>query len=165
MAGNDEETKEEEVKGKGGGLKSLILVAVGAALGGAGVVFMAPPVKEEVHVPPPPKVLILHHPDEMPFIFNPPVERGRMTASIAFKFDYKLKETDEDAVLESIRLHWDRAVSRCLEVLSNTPAKELSTDLGKARLKKRLIDELTLTFFPKGKAIVDDVLWTKFVLQ
>jgi flagellar basal body-associated protein FliL len=177
-----------EAKKKGGKrLLPVLMVLVGAVVGGAGVVVLGPkPVMKE-HGPPPKDVRLYDHPQAMEFTINPVVERGHKTAMIHFLFTYKADAKDvtvsplasgehgkegEGAmsselppVLKSIQANWNRAYSRCLEVLSNQKAADLLDPEGKRALKRTLIDELSASLFPDGIATVDDILWQKYFVQ
>lgn len=163
----EEETTEEEAKPKKkGGIMPLILVAVGAGLGGAGVVFMSPkPEVEKPKGPPAPVYEHVEHPDKFEINFNPRTDRGRASGQVYFQFVYKMNKHDEAKVLEAIKTNWTRVNSRCLVIFSSKSVKDLMTPQGKQDLKKQLVDELTLTFFPEGEAEVDDILWVKFMVQ
>jgi flagellar basal body-associated protein FliL len=118
-------------------------------------------------------MVVVKHPDEMNFIFNPIKERGSTTARINFKFDYLVDEAWRDEALESIKVRWDRANDRCISVLTQFTAAELQTHKGKEAVRRRLVDELTMVFFPEEPqpdgskarvAVVDYVSWTEFFL-
>lgn len=182
------EGKEEAPKKKK--MVPVLMMVVGAMAGGAGVVMMSP--KQEVveHGPPPADIRLYDHPEAMEFTINPVVERGHKQAMIHFLFTYKADskdvQTDDhgDAggggghgggapaepvelppVLEAIKVNWNRAYSRCLEVLSNQKATTLVDPEGKRRIKRILIEELSATLFPNGIATVDDILWKKYFVQ
>lgn len=189
----DEKDKKPEEGGeetaKKGKLLPLILVVAGAVLGGAGVVVMGPSPEEEEHGPPPADIRLYDHPEAMEFVVNPVVERGHKQARIQFLFTYKADSKDVEGpgdaaggdggghgggdaattelppVLSSIQLNWNRARSRCLELLSNQRADTLMSPEGKRRIKRELVDELSATLFPDGIATVDDILWKDFFVQ
>lgn len=165
----DEEKKEqegEEQPKKKGGLKPIIMIALGAILGAAGVVFMGPkPKPVEEHKEPEPKLEYREHPDLIETTFNPRTRSGSRTGQVHFRFVYELDVAHEKDVLKAIKTHWNKAKSRVLTILGARTAKELNTPEGKQELKKILVDELTLTFFPDGEAKVDDILWEKFFIQ
>lgn len=168
----EEEKAEPETDGKKKGkLMPLILVAVGAALGGGGVVLTTKPALEQGKDDNrPSKLIIVHQPDEMSFTFNPITNKGMKTARVRLKFDYQVDENFKDGAEEAIREKWDLAYSRCNEVMMQQKSEVLKTPEGKRSLKRLLVDELTLAFFPedsKGEriAIVKDVLWMEFFIQ
>ena len=169
-------------------LPPVVLVLLGAMVGGAGVVFMAPQPEPIPHGPPPKDIRLYDHPEPMEFMFNPVAERGHHQARVSFVFTYKADSHDvelhtdgagggghgggSDAapaalppVLLAIKTNWNRAYSRCLEVLANEKAQALNDPDGKRRIKRRLIDELSATLFPDGIATVDDILWKGFFVQ
>jgi flagellar basal body-associated protein FliL len=168
------------------GLPAIALVAVGAALGGAGVVFLAPKPEPVAHGPAQPEIVSYEHPDAMEFTFNPQVKRGYKTALVSLKFVYeadrKLVEGDAAAhigngqsdpnapaalapVPAAIKTYWNRATSRCNEVLSAQDVDTLTSPDGKRHLKRLLIDELGASFFPDGQARVVDVYLMKTFVQ
>ena len=175
MAEEKDKAENPEDGKKKGSMMPLILVAVGAALGGGGVVMMTPAATDDAHHEAPPKKLkVVHHPDLMSFVFNPVKKRGSMTARVGIKFDYLVYEDHVDAAFEKIKIGWDKANDRCLTVLTQFSAAELQTDQGKKILRRRLVDELTMVFFPEEQqpdstkarvAVVQDVLFTEFFLQ
>jgi flagellar basal body-associated protein FliL len=168
---------------------AIALVAVGAALGGAGVVFLAPAPAPVAHGPTEPEIVSYEHPDAMEFTFNPQVKRGYKTALVSLKFVYeadrKLVEGDAahageggahdkgapeaaaplPPVPNAIRTYWNRATSRCYEVLSNQDVDTLTSPDGKKYLKRLLIDELGASLFPDGQARVVDVYLMKIFVQ
>ncbi len=151
---------------KKGGLKPLVFLIVGAVGGGAGVVTMSPK-KEAMKVvgPPQPEIEQVELPDLWEFTFNPRVERGQKVSQISFYLVYKQDKHKEDQVTKSLKTNWNRAYSRCMEVLTNTPAANLTSMDGKLKLRARLRDELSASLFPDGIATVDDLLWKKFSVQ
>ena len=170
------EQAEEQKKSKKSALPLVLMVLLGAVLGGAGVVFLTPKPPAAPHGPPPSDIRLYDHPDPMEFTINPVVERGHKQAMIHFLFTYKADSKDVvsaapggDAgghgggadtghlppVLESIKVNWNRAYSRCLEVLSNQRAETLLDPDGKRMVKRMLIDELSVTLFPDGVATVN----------
>ncbi len=175
MTGEEEQEdqKQEPAKNKGGLVSALVLVALGAAGGGAGVVlFMPPPAVEENLRNRPPEYELVEHGDVMKFLINPQTDRGgRITARIGFRFVYKGDKHKKKQILKSIKNYWNKAFSRCLVVISSQDVRFLQTAEGKQALRKMLVDELTLTFFPArpdfphGIAIIDDILWTEYILQ
>jgi len=147
----------------------LLLVAVGAVLGGAGVVVALPPKKTE---PPaakaPAPVIPVQHPDLMEYVFNPRTEAGKAAASISFYFVYEVSQDLEAKAFEQIKANWDRARSKCLELLTGRMVKDMNTDSGKAMLAKDLITELDAALFPakpEKVARVSEVLWAKILFQ
>ncbi|MCB9872242.1 MAG: flagellar basal body-associated FliL family protein [Planctomycetes bacterium] len=166
---------EDAGKKSGGIMKPLIMVAIGAALGGGGVVMMTKPVeKHGEHEAPQPVMKVVHHPDEMKYVFNPVMERGSTTARIGFKFDYLVEEQNLDRAFQSVKVRWDLAKDRCIDVLTQFKSKELKTAEGKKLLRRRLVDELTMVFFPEELqsdgskarvAVIENILWTEFFLQ
>lgn len=185
MADDKEQTSEEQQEpAKKKKLVPVLMVVLGAVLGGAGVVFLAPKPEQREHAPPPADIRLYDHPTPMEFTVNPVVDRGSKTAMVHFLFTYKADHRDVQAggdagahgtgadpnaelspVLKSIAVNWNRAYSRCLEVLSNQKAAVFVDPEGKRRLKRTLIDELTVTLFPDGIATVDDILWKKMFVQ
>lgn len=151
---------------KKGGLKPLVFLAIGAVGGGAGAVMLAPK-KEVVKVvgPPQPEIERVELPDLLEFTFNPRVERGQKIASISFYLVYKQDKHKEEQVTKALKTNWNRAYSRCMEVLTNTPAANLVSMDDKQKLRARLRDELSASLFPDGIATVDDLLWKKFSVQ
>ncbi len=164
----------------------LVLTVVGAAVGAAAVVVITPRSGAGEQQPVSKAVSLYDHPRPMEFTFNPIVDRGHKTALITFKFSYRADTFDiygdrdpEVGERERLKLdiaalgvvpkrierHWDRAYSRCLEMLTNQRAETLMDPKGKVLIKRMLRDELTSSLFPEGAARVDDILWTKFVLQ
>lgn len=148
------------------GMKPVLFLAAGAVLGGAGVVFMAPP-KEVVKMVGPPQVEIeqVELPDLWEFTFNPRVERGYKVAQVSFYIVYKQEKHKEAQVTKTLKTNWNRAYSRCMEVLKNTPPTTLGSMDGMQKLRARLRDELSASLFPDGVATVDDILWKKFSIQ
>lgn len=170
------------------GVPAVVFVLVGAVAGGAGMVWLSPtpaPTTETTHAP---DVRVFDHPDPMEFLINPISDRGSRTAMIHFLFSYRAATEDVEGKHEAdgggegghagtpalddlppvpreIKLNWNRAVSRCIEVLSSQRVDTLMDPDGKRMVKRMLIDELSATLFPDGKAKVDDILWTKFVVQ
>jgi flagellar basal body-associated protein FliL len=186
VADEKEQTSEEpQAPAKKKKLTPILMVVLGAVLGGAGVVFLAPQPPQREHAPTAPDIRLYDHPTAMEFTINPVVERGSKTAMVQFLFSYKADHRDvqpggdgaghgADAeggsaelspVLKSIAINWNRAYSRCLEVLSNQKASVFVDPEGKRRLKRTLIDELSATLFPDGIATVDDILWKKMFVQ
>ena len=186
MADEKEQTEEsQEPAKKKKKLLPILMVLLGAVLGGAGVVFLTPEPEHRDQGPPPPDIRLYDHPTPMEFTVNPVVERGSKTAMVHFLFTYKADHRDVQSggdagahgavaegdaaelspVLKSIAINWNRAYSRCLEVLSNQPASVFVDPEGKRRLKRTLIDELSATLFPDGIATVDDILWKKMFVQ
>lgn len=183
----DPKTEEPTPEGKKRGKPVLpaLMVLVGAVLGGAGVVVFSPEPMPKDHGPPPKDIRLFDHPTPMEFTINPVVEKGHKTAMIHFLFTYKADAkdvlgaaagagagehggpgmTEVPPVPKAIQTNWNRAYSRCLEVLSNQKAAELIDPEGKRALKRTLIDELSATLFPDGTATVDDILWQKYFVQ
>ena len=158
--------KQEPKKKKG--LGPIIFVVVGAALGGAGVALLAPKPKPVEHKrEKEPELVHVQCADKMEFTFNPKVERGRMTAVVSFYFVVRHRDDkkDEEHVNRLIKDNWERGRSRVLEVLMSQSAAELQAPDGKKHLRKQICDELTVTFFISGEALVDDVYWDKFFVQ
>ena len=191
---DDKEKNEESQEGapKKKSMLPILMVVVGAVLGGAGVVVMTPKPEPEEHGPPPADIRLYDHPVAMEFTINPVVERGHKQAMIHFLFTYKADSKDVQPpdgagggggghggghgggaeapaelppVLDAIKVNWNLAYSRCLEVLSNQKASTLVDPDGKRRLKRLLIEELSATLFPDGIAAVDDILWQKYFVQ
>ena len=163
----EKDTKPPEGGGKKkGSMKPLVFLAIGAVAGGAGVVTMAPK-REVVKVvgPPQPEIEQVEVPDLLEFTFNPRVERGQKLAQVSFYIVIKQDKHKEAEVTKALKTNWNRAYSRCMEVLANTPAANLNTPDGKPKLRARLCDELSATLFPDGIATVDDLLWKKFGVQ
>ena len=194
LAEEKKEGEEEQTEEKKGFLKPLLMVVLGAVAGGAGVVFMGPKPPEPEHAPPPPDIRVYDHPTPMEFTVNPVVDRGHKQAMIHFLFAYRADKVDVEGedhgegdggghggghgaapaepsaddlppVLRAIAVNWNRAESRCLEVLSGQHVETLLDPDGKRKLKRALIEELTATLFPGGEATVDDILWKKFFVQ
>ncbi len=171
MADDKNKKKEGEDKKKGP-LIPLILVSVGAALGGGGVVmFTKPPDKHVADKPKPKEYLKVKTKEEMAFTFNPVKERGTSSARFRLKFVYLVEKKNEGKAHESLRNRWDLAYDRCLEVLTGSNAKELKSPEGKQRLKRRLVDELTIMLFPEDPktearvAQVQTVLFLEYFFQ
>lgn len=146
----------------------LIFVAVGAALGGAGVALLAPkPKPAELQHPKEPELVHVQCADKMEFTFNPKVERGRMTGVVSFYFVVRHRDDkkEEERVNRLIKDNWERGRSRVLEVLMSQSAAELQAPDGKKHLRKQICDELSVTFFMGGEALVADVYWDKFFVQ
>ena len=136
--------------------------------------FTKPRAALEHHGPAAPEPTEVHHPDEMSFVFNPIKTRGSTTVRIRFTFDYIVDKSDRHDAFEAIKLRWDKAYDRCLEVLTEQQHSALSSSDGKRRLKKLLADELTLMLFPESLqadqtrarvAVVSSILWLEFFLQ
>jgi flagellar basal body-associated protein FliL len=186
----EEKDTQEPEPAKKKGLPAIALVAVGAALGGAGVVFLAPKPEPAPHGPAQPELVSYEHPDPMEFTFNPQVKRGYKTALVSLKFVYEAdrKLVEGDAahaadgggghdkadpkaaapmapVPSAIKTYWNRATSRCYEVLSNQDVETLTSPDGKKYLKQLLIDEIGASLFPEGQARVVDVYLMKIFVQ
>ncbi len=169
----DKEDKEGDSKAKKK-LSPLIMVAAGAILGGAAVVFLAPTPK---HEPQPHQEEVVSHepilwepPDvELDFRFNPQVERGKAFAQISFTISFMVQPGKQEEAGESMKSRLNQAKSRCLELLAAQSVTEFSSVDGKKHLKRLLMDELTYSLFPgyKGERIatVNDIFWTKFLIQ
>lgn len=161
---------EKDAKPKGDGdkkaLNPVLLLLIGAVAGGAGVVFLVPP-KETVKVvgPPTPVIEQVELPDPFEFSFNPKSERGHRSALVSFYIVYKQDKNQEEEVTRLLRTNWNRAYSRCTEVLKNTPVEMYGSMEGMRKLRQRLKDELSASLFPTGIASVDDILWKKFTVQ
>ncbi|HLU39046.1 MAG TPA: flagellar basal body-associated FliL family protein [Planctomycetota bacterium] len=152
--------------GRKGWWKPMAFAAVGAIAGGAGVVLLLPfHAANKPSAPALPELEQVELPDLWEFTFNPRVERGHRVAQISFYIVYRQDKKHEAEVTQSLRTNWNRAYSRCMEVLTNTPLATLTSFDGKQKLRARLRDELTAALFPGGIASVDDVLWKKFNVQ
>lgn len=147
-------------------MSAMFLVALGAGLGGAGVVLCTPPPKSVETRTQGPEYELVEHDNVMKFRVNPQTEQGgRVTASIGFRFVYKRDKRKAKKALKSITDYWNQAYSRCLMVISDQDEKFLSSADGKQALRRMLVSELTLTFFPQKTAVVEDILWTEYLLQ
>lgn len=167
MADEKEAKPPPEGEGKKkGGIKPMLFLVAGAVVGGAGVVFMVPP-KEVVKVIGPPQAEIeqVELPDLWEFTFNPRVDRGYKVAQVSFYIVYKQDKHKEEQVSKTLKTNWNRAYSRCMEVLKNTPPTTLGTMDGMQKLRAKLRDELSASLFPDSIATVDDILWKKFSVQ
>lgn len=148
---------------KKSGMKPVLFLIIGAVAGGAGVVFLAPrPAVVKVVGPQQPEIEQVELPDLWEFTFNPRVERGFKVAQVSFFVVYKQDKRKEAEVTKSLKTNWNRAYSRCMEVLTNTPPANLGSFDGKQKLRACLRDELSASLFPDGIATVDDILWKKF---
>ncbi len=163
----DKQDKEGEEQPKKKGLSPIILVAVGAALGGAGVVFLGPQpsVHEEAHGPPAPVIERVEHPDVITRQFNAKKKRGSATAMVSFRFVYRRDRAHDHEVMESLATNWNVMMSRVLLVLMQQAPNDLNTEEGLRHLTKRLTAEMSLTLFPEGQAVVDDIIWDKVMVQ
>lgn len=148
-------------------LSAMFLVALGAGLGGAGVVLcLPPPPKLESARTPAPEYELVEHENVMRFRVNPQTEQGnRITASVGFRFVYKRDKHKAKKALKAITDYWNQAYSRCLMVISNQDERFLASADGKQALRRMLVSELTLSFFPQKTAAVEDILWTEYLLQ
>lgn len=153
-------------------LTAMVGVLVGAALGGAGVVVLNPThAPEPVPVKPVVQVATEWLPTdlEFEFTFNPQAERGKAFAHINFKIAVLVQpgKFEQAKAMVAQRKTW--AYSGCLEIMSAQTALELKSPDGKRHLKRLLMDELTHKLFPGSAderiAAVEDILWTKFVIQ
>jgi flagellar basal body-associated protein FliL len=161
-AKNEGEQKEKRASR----LPPVLFLVAGAVLGGAGVVFIVPrPAPSQESGPPAPVIEQIELPDMLEFNFNPKVERGHRMAHVQFYIVYKQDKLREREVKEALRTNWNRAYSRCLEVLKNAPLEMLEGMQGMRELRMVLKDELSATLFPSGIATVDDILWKKINLQ
>lgn len=168
----DRENQEVGEKPSKKKLTLVIGVVVGAVLGGAGVVVLNP---AHVPEPDPAKPVAQVASEWMPrdlefeFTFNPQTERGKAFAHVSFKVALIVQpgKLEEAKALVSERKSW--AWSGCLEIMSAQTVNELKGPDGKMHLKRLLMDELTYKLFPGSKreriASVENILWTKFLIQ
>ena len=167
---NQTETKTEAAAPKKR-LPTLVLVAIGAAVGGAGVVFAVPPktvevkVEAKVH-----EIVDVTHPDPIVHDFNPRTKPGNRVVRVQFKFVYTVRDDREAEAFEQIRQRWDQANHNVLVLLKQRSVEELQSDAGRAMLEKDIIDDLDRALFPAAVngdkvARVSRVMWSKFLMQ
>lgn len=150
------------------GLPPIIMIAVGAIVGGAGVVFFSPKPKPVVHeAPKEPEYEEVQFEDKMTFSFNPRSERGRGQGKLSFFFVIKMKKDpkDEEKVKHLVKDGWERARSRVFEILTTQSVTGLQSSEGKLQLRRLITDELSVTFFRKGEAVVTTIYWDEFFIQ
>lgn len=171
MADEKKDSGEEQEK-KGGLMKPLMMVAVGAMLGAAGVVFTSGKGEdhgdgqhEAEHQEVEKKKFEL--PDVMEFSFQPRTDSGKQSAVMHLRVVY---EVEDDAELqqearEYAKLYWNQAYAACLRILRESHADDFQGE-AQALLLAELRDELSYVLFPikgdKRIATVIDVLITQF---
>ena len=171
MADDKKDSGEEQEK-KGGLMKPLLMVAVGAMLGAAGVVFTsggAPADGDshdhDAHTEVAKKKFEL--PDVMEFSFQPRTESGKQSAVMHLRVVY---EVDDDSELQAeareyAKLYWNQAYAACLRILRESHADDFQGE-AQALLLAELRDELSYVLFPikgdKRIATVIDVVITQF---
>ncbi|MCC6670505.1 MAG: hypothetical protein IT458_05550 [Planctomycetes bacterium] len=178
MSAADKNEKEPQAPApaakKKGGLKTLVLVAVGAALSGAGVVYFLPNAAKQPanHGPVEPEMELVELPDKFDFVFNARAERGTKSAKVTFLIVLRQDKKDAARVAEAVRANFNRAYSRALVVLKGQTAASLLEDEEIRKLTVILCRELSETLFPGWDAMrpehrprVDDLLWLQIYVQ
>jgi flagellar basal body-associated protein FliL len=146
-------------------LPPIVLVVVGAALGGAGTVFMLPKDAPKPVTEPAPRIEQVIHPDKVELSFNPRTNRGIKAAKATFMFVYRADLNREAEVLAQIQEHWDLMVSRSLLTLMRRTPEEILSEDGIRLLTADLVKEISLALFPKGDAVVEDIVWKQLMVQ
>ncbi len=168
----EKDNQEEVEKPPKKKLTLLIGVLVGAMLGGAGVVVLNPAhAPDPIPVNPVEQVATEWLPSdlEFEFTFNPQTARGKAFAHISFKIAVIVQPGKFDEAKELVNERESWAWSGCLEIMSAQDVSQLKAPDGKRHLKRLLMDELNAKLFPgepdERVAAVENILWTKFLIQ
>jgi flagellar basal body-associated protein FliL len=71
---------------------------------------------------------------------------------------------EEEKIKHLVKDGWERARSRVFEILTGQSAASLNTPEGKMQVRRLISDELTVTFFRKGEAVVTTIYWDEFFI-
>lgn len=167
---DDKKKEDNKDEGKKKGMSPLVMIAVGALVGGAGVVFAIPPKTVEVKVEAPPVHDIdVEHPDLIRNEFNPRQRAGKGVARVSFRFVYTVREDQQDAAFEQIKLNWNTARSYSLKLLRGRSRSELESETGLSVLEHDMKEELTRAFFESSGAEpvarISEILWEDILFQ